>query len=310
MNAVGASILAFLVFLVLFAPRRWALLAMMAGVLYLTQGQAIHVLGLNLTSMRFLELAGFIRIMVRGEFSFSSLNGIDKAFILVYVYTTFVFVLRSQLGQGTSMDITQVSTMDKIGSMVDAALCYFIFRGLIKSIEDWVWFLHSFVILLVPYVVLVSVERLMGQNPFALVGGIPVFVDLDRIRCVGSFRHPSLLGTLGASFLPLYIGLAFTKNGRIRAFAGIGLCLGIVFLSGSSGPLSFAVVVVAGWLLWTMRAKTRVVRRVIVGMLVLLALVMYANDNSQLWWLPEKLGLNFWFWRRRLASVLSDGRSL
>lgn len=307
MNAVGASILAFLVFLVLFAPRRWALLAMMAGVLYLTQGQAIHVFGLNLVSTRFLELAGFIRVMVRGEFSFSSLNRIDKGFILVYVYTTFVFLLRSHLGQGTSTDITQVSIMDKIGLMVDAMLCYFTFRGLIQSVEDLIWFLRFFVILLIPYVALLSIERLTRQNPFALLGGLPVFLDSFRIRCVGSFRHPSLLGTFGASFLPLYIGLALTNHNRIRAFWGIGLCLGVVFLSGSSGPLSFAILVIAGWLLWTMRTKMFIVRRWIVGILVLSALVMYARDSSQLWWLPEKVGRIFGFggdgWHR---SYLMD----
>ena len=309
MNAIGTSLLALLVLLVLLAPRRWALLGMMAGVLFLTQGQAIHVLGLNLNSMRFLELAGFIRVMVRREFLFSSLNGIDRAFILVYVYTTFVFLLRSNLGQSTSMDITQVSTMDKIGSMVDAVLCYFTFRGLIESMEDWVWFLRSFVILLVPYVALVSVERLTHQNPFALVGGIPVFVDLDRIRCVGSFKHPSLLGTLGASFLPLYIGLAFTKNNCIRAFVGIGLCLAIVLFSNSGGPVGFAALTVTAWLLWIMRTKMFIVRRLIVVLLVLLDLFMKAS----LWYLPDKFSLIFggdgWH-RSRLMEVAFNDISL
>lgn len=288
MNAIGASVLTLLVLVVFLAPRRWALLGMMAGVLYLTQGQAIDVLGLHLYPVRILELAGFIRVMARREFSFSRMNGIDKALILAYGYTAIVFLLRTAMGGGTSSDIGQVSTMDKVGILVDAGLCYFAFRGLVGTVGEFVWFLRSFVVLLVPYVVLLSIERLTGQNPFAIVGGLAqTWVGGDRIRCFGSFRHPSLLGTFGASLLPLYIGLAFSKNNRFPALAGIGLCLAIVFLSNSGGPASVAAVGVVAWLLWPLRKKMFVVRRAIFGALILLALFM----KAPLWYLPDKMSL-------------------
>ena len=61
MNFIGTGILVPLLGLVLFAPRRWALLAMLGGALYLPQQQVIELLGLNLTAVRLLELAGFTR---------------------------------------------------------------------------------------------------------------------------------------------------------------------------------------------------------------------------------------------------------
>lgn len=290
MNAIGASVVAVLVFVVFFAPRRWALLGMMASVLYLTKGEVVDVVGFNIYPVRLLEVVGFIRVVVRREFSYSRINGMDKALLLAYAYTMLVFVLRSSLDQGPATDITQVSTADKIGVFVDAMFCYVIFRALIESIGEFVWFLRGFVILLCPYVLLVSAERITGHNPFAAVGGLPdIWISGGRIRCSGSFTHPSLLGTFGASFLPLYIGLALTKNNRLPAFIGIGLCLGIVFLSNSGGPLIVVAVGVLAWLLWTVRTRMLTVRLVIAGAFVSLALFM----KAPLWYLPDKLSSIF-----------------
>ncbi len=87
MNGIGATILAVLIGVVLVAPRRWAVLGMIAGVLYLTQIQAVNLLALNVFAIRFLEVAGFIRVMSRREYSFSRLNQLDKSLIALYIFT-------------------------------------------------------------------------------------------------------------------------------------------------------------------------------------------------------------------------------
>jgi hypothetical protein len=167
-------------------------------------------------------------------------------------------------------------------------LCYFTFRGMIGSVEDLRWFLRAFVIMLIPYFVLVSIQWLTLSNPFVIVAGSEYENFMFRNgkpRCIGSFRHPDLLGTLGASFLPLYIGLAFAKKDRIRALVGIGLCLGIVYLTNSGGPVSAVAVAIVGWLLWPVRTKTSLVRRTIVASLLVVALVM----KAPIWYLPAKV---------------------
>ena len=267
MNSIGVSIVTLLGAVVLFAPRRSALVGMMGGVLYLTEQQAIDVLGLNVTAIRLLEVMGIARVMVRREFSMSNVNGIDRALLMFYGYTTLVFLIRSSVGQA-----------ETVGSMVDATFLYFTFRGFIRNIDELKWFLRVFVIVLAPYVALLSVEMLTRANPFGLLGARTWNFELrsGRIRCMGSFRHPALLGTLGASLLPLYIGLFLTKRNRIRAFGGISLCLGVVVLSNSGGPLSGAAMGVVGWLFWIARTKMFIVRRILVGTFVFLALVMKA----------------------------------
>jgi hypothetical protein len=275
MNPIGISILLLLIFAVLVVPRRWALLAMMAGVLYLTQAQQVDIFGFNLYAIRFLELAGFIRVLLRRELSFSELNKIDRTLLFFYCYVAIVYSLRSTEGQ-----------VNVIGLSVDAFLCYFTFRGLIVGLEDFRWFLKAFFLLLAPYAALVFIESLTQHNMFSFIGGgIGGWQRGDRFRAVGTFRNPDLLGALGASFLPLYIGLACIKTERKLACLGIGLCLIIVWASNSGGPIGAAGMGLVGWILWRERTRMRRVRWWLVGGLVLLALVM----KAPVWYLLDRV---------------------
>ena len=276
MNPVGASILLVLVLAVLSAPRRWAGLGILAGVLYLTQYQAVNIAGFNVFAVRFLELAGFLRVLARHEFSFSKMNRTDHALLLLYCFTTIVFCLRS------ADDKAYV-----IGQGVDAFLCYFTFRGLIGDMADFRWFLRSFLFLLGPYALMILFESLTHRNAFAYVGaGGIAWMRGDRFRCVGSFRNPDLLGSLGASFLPLYIGMACIKPQRRLACVGIVLCLLIVWASNSGGPLCATAVGFIGWGFWRLRTQMRKVRWAMAAAIAALAMVM----KAPIWYLLDRLG--------------------
>jgi hypothetical protein len=276
MNPIAALILVILVFVVLVASRRVALLGMMAGVLYLTEAQQVSVLGFNFFAMRFIELAGFIRVMSRREFSFHRLNKLDRAVIWLYVYTTVVFLMRSKDGVAF-----------QIGAALDALLCYFTFRGLMSDVEEFKGFLRGFLILLTPFAALVLIESITRHNPFSILGGSVDYAWLreGRIRCQGSFRHPSLMGTLGAVFFPLYVGLFFSSAERRRAVWGIVCCLIIVWASDSGGPLSATAAAVVGWIFWKIRTKMRRVRWAIVGFIALAAMMM----KAPVWYLLARM---------------------
>ena len=276
MNSIGATILVGLGAVILLAPRKWALLALMAGVLYLTEQQAIEVLEINLTALRFLEVAGLARVFWRSESPIEGLNRLDRAVLLAYGYATAVFLVRSDTGYA-----------QMLGWMVDSTFCYFIFRAWLQRIEDLVWFLRAFVLLLVPYVGLLIVEMYARENPFSILGAETWSNELraGRIRCMGSFKHPSLLGTLGVALLPLYIALVLTNRKLTPAWAGIVLCVGIILLSNSGGPVAAALIGIAGWLLWVARTKMFVVRRIICGILLMLALAM----EAPIWYIPARI---------------------
>ena len=281
MNTLGACILLVLIVTVFIAPRRWALMGMVTGILYLTQAQRIDVIGFNFYAVRFIELAGFVRVMMRKEFAFSRLNRIDFILVVLYICTVIVFVLRSNEDQAYV-----------IGMAVDALLSYFAFRGLIGNVEDFKWFMHAFIILLVPYVALVMIETLTSNNLFSYIGGVELIKAGDtwfragRLRATGSFGHPSLMGTMGGTFLPLYIGLWFTRKERRFASIGIGLCLAIVWASNSGGPATCVMVSILGWSLWKLRARMRWVRRCLACCLVLLAIMM----KAPIWYLLARIG--------------------
>jgi len=134
---------------------------------------------------------------------------------------------------------------------------------------------------------LILFESVTRHNPFSFMGGVVYgdWVREGRLRCQGSFRHASLLGTLGASFFPLYIGLACSRVNRKLAFIAIGLCLLIVWASNSGGPANCIAIGFVGWVLWPFRTKMRLLRRMIIAGTVLLALVM----KAPIWYLPAKV---------------------
>ncbi len=285
MSLLGGAVLALLLGLVCLAQRPTAALALLAGTLYLTQGEVLE-LGVHLYPQRLLGLAACLRVLARGEFPAGGLNRIDRALVLAYGATTAVFLLRSAFGQATDASIAQASALDKVGILADVLLGYFACRGLVAGLDGFIGFLRGFALLLAPYVASLAVEWASGHNPLALVGGMPdLWVDGNRLRCWGSFRHPSLLGTLGASFFPVYVGLALVPGQRAAGLGGAALCLAVVFFSGSGGPASFVGVGLLGWLLWNIRAHMVWARRALLAALALLALIM----KKPLWYLPDKL---------------------
>jgi hypothetical protein len=280
MNTLGIGILAVVLMTVLFAPKRWALLGMAAGILYLTQAIQIEIGGLNLYAVRFVEVAAFIRVVARREFSFATMNRLDRVLVVLYVYTVGVFLLRS--------NEDQVYT---IGIGVDALLSYFAFRGFLSDDLDFHWFLRALTILLIPYAALVTIETITTNNPFASIGGVELnragdrwFRD-GRMRATGSFGHPSLMGTLGGTFLPLYIGVWLANKNRVAASLGIATCMTIVWASNSGGPATCVAATMMGWGLWTMRSNMRWVRRGSVVFIGLLALSM----KAPIWYLLSRI---------------------
>jgi hypothetical protein len=275
MNAVSGPILVVLLVVVCFAPRRWALLAMMAGVFFLTQGHSVDVAGVNLYPIRFLEAAAFGRVLVRRELAWSQLNQIDVTLLLLYNYAALVWILRSP-------EITG----QQLASALDPTICYLALRALVGTLDDLGWFLNAFVVLLVPFTVLVFVERLTAHSAFTIVGApFELYLRNGVARCQGTFRHAILLGSVAAAFLSLYIGLWLGGTRRAAALLGGVLCLSLVVLSNSGGPLTSAAAVFVGWSIWPLRNRMTLVRGSILVVLLLLLVFM----RAPIWYLPFKI---------------------
>lgn len=275
MNAIGYGTLAILLTLVLGGSRRWAMVGLLGGVLYMTLGQWLNVAGLNLYPMRVLMLAAMMRTLIRKEWTPSSMNELDWAMLVTFGYRTAVFLLH---GNG--------APTIGIGVATDVLLSYFAARGLLTSLKDLTWMLKALAILLLPYVALLYVESKTGVNPFTLIGGIADHAWRgDRPRCLGGFGHASLMGTFAAGFLPLYFALSFSPVTRGWGLLGGSLCLAIVYFANSGGPITGAMLAVAGWGLWLVRRRMALVRS---GILIAL-IGVGATMNAPLWYLPAKM---------------------
>ena len=248
----------------------------MCGVLFLTQGQAIDIGGITVYATRLLMLVGFLRTVWRRELAHVRWNDLDTMFVVAYGYTASVY-----LANGNGPPLMEV------GKFVDYLLAYFSFRALIEDAETFQWFLKQFAVALGFYAILVSVEMFTERNPFSIMGGVAEKWDFrgGRLRCMGSFRHPSLLGTLGASFFPLYVWLTFSPSTRFRAYLGMAACVAIVYMSNSGGPLTALAVAVIAWLFWPFRKSMRTVRYMMLVSFLLVIVLM----KAPLWYLPAKV---------------------
>ncbi len=274
MNALVAGILAILSFGVVCLPRRLALLSMLVGTIFLGQGVAFQLGGLNLFPSRILGLLCCVRVIAKKEFTFSRLAGFDR---LVFALYAFVAVV-SSLAQDERLVI--------VARSVDALLYYVVFRGLVRNLQEMRELLTGLIFLLIPYVSLLAVESVTGNNPFVVVGGgVSHWVRGGATRCFGSFRHPSLLGSLGATFFPLYVGLAWERGRRRQALLGAASCVLIVGFAHSGGPLGALAMGVAGWCTWRLRHRMQAVRRWIVAGVIVLALVM----EAPIWYLIARV---------------------
>src|SRR3972149_7620991 len=117
MNPLLGQITLVLLFTVLFLPRRWAALGVVSGVIYVTQGDFLLLGGINFSSIRLIILAGFIRIIVRKEFSFTKLNKVDTSLLIFSSVYLIAFVLRSQLNPSS-----QSGLMYRFGQFCDGLL--------------------------------------------------------------------------------------------------------------------------------------------------------------------------------------------
>jgi hypothetical protein len=246
-----------------------------AGLFFLTQGHFIQLAGVELTPIRFLEMGGFARVVIRGELARCGLNRLDGTVLLAYNYTAAIWLLRSA-----------EATFRPISFAVDATLLYLTFRALVGSLEDLAWFLRAFAVLLIPFTALVLVERLTGESPFTIVGATGDLMFRSGVpRCQGSFRHAILLGSVAAAFLSLYAGLFLGTRHRTVASLGCVLCLALVVLSNSGGPLTSAFAAAVGWSAWVAQRQMARVRIAMVGIVIVLLFVM----KDPIWYLPFKI---------------------
>jgi hypothetical protein len=268
-NAPGLIFTIVMGILLVVLPRKYALLPIIALTCYMTMGMRVMVGNLNFTMLRILMLFGWARLVFRGEMKGFRLNTLDKVLII----WSFVGLIAYTILWGSSDAFKY-----KLGSAYNNLGFYFMFRFLIRDMEELLQGIKLYALLVVPLAGFMIVEKMTGHDSFSIFGGVPpeTYIREGTLRCQGPFAHPILAGTFGATLMPLFVGLWQQKKNRLIAFGGMVAAAIITMTSASSGPLLACILGLVAIAAWPLRLKMRKIRWGIVACLAALQLVMKA----------------------------------
>jgi hypothetical protein len=263
--------------LMVLLPRKYALLPVVLLVCYMTMGMRIMIGELNFTMLRILLAFGILRVGLRQEFHSFRLNVVDKCVIAWVVSSIVTFALLWQ---------TLAAFKNKLGFAYTALGFYFLFRCLVRGLEDMRRAVKFVAIFIVPLACLMGLEKFTGANPFSIFGGVqPLTLVRGGVRrCEGPFAHPILAGTFAATLLPFFIAL-WWQHTRLLAAIGIIAAFAIILFAASSGPVLACAAGLGALCLWPFRRKLYVLRWTAGLGLAGLALVM----NAPVWFVIAKL---------------------
>lgn len=225
-------------------PRKWAPAALLVGCTYMTLGQGIEIATIHLPVYRMMLLVGLIRVMLKGERIEGGFNTIDKLVLVWSFWSVFA---------GFFHDQERYSVIYFCGGVFNVTSIYFLIRIWCNDIEEVQSVIAVVAVILVPIAIEMLLEKATGKNLFSFLGGVPenVYVREGKLRAQGPFLHAILAGTVGATSIPLFIGLF----ARYRLIATLGIVAGVImtFASASSGPVMSLLAGSGALMLWRYR---------------------------------------------------------
>ena len=252
-NFLGFSFILLMGIILLFLPRRFALVAIIVVIYHITLGQVVVIADLNFSMMRIIILIGWVRLIIRKEFSSIKFNEIDIAIICWVISNMVMYNLLRQ---------TSTAFINRLGFAYDAIGIYFLFRFLIRDFSEISRSFKIFAIAIVPLTIAMLLEQLTRVNLFSVFGGVPLFDQVrgGHFRSQGPFISPILAGTFGATLIPLFVALWFKEQGKKFAIIGTLAATFITLAAASGGPVMSYIFGVIGLSMWPLRKHMRAVQ--------------------------------------------------
>jgi hypothetical protein len=279
--------------MLLIAPRRWAILPLIAGACYMTLGQGIDVGPLSFTVIRMLIAVGFCRVLIRRERIAWGIRGGDWLMIAWAAWAGASSIFHEPFS---------AALVFRLGLIYNACGIYFLSRILCTSIEDGVRTSRSIALLLIPVALTMVYEQVATYNLFSILGGVSEIPEVreGRLRASGPFAHSILAGTVGATCIPLMIGIWPYR--RVAATLGVLACVAMVVSSASSGPVLSSVFGIAALCAWRWRASVRLLRWLAIIAYLALEVVMKAPAYYLLSRIDLVGGSTGWYRARLIES--------
>jgi hypothetical protein len=265
----------FAVLLIVFLPRKYAIVPMTLMLFLIPPGQQLVVAGFHFYIFRILLLAGLTKLLVskfmsRSDVFVGGLNSIDQCFLwctLCQVLAAMILFLSAQV------------LFNQIAFVLDYLGGYFVLRFLLQDKEDIYRMIKCFAVVVLVLGTSMAIEHFKEVNLFGLIlGGVPSVPDFrdGKVRAQGTFMHEILAGSFGATLVPLFIQL--WKSGKAKMLAAIGVIGAsvVVWTSNSSTSLLAYVAGLLAIAFWPARKHMRMFRWGLVFGLFALQIVMKA----------------------------------
>jgi hypothetical protein len=270
-----AVILVLVGVLVLFLPRKYTIVPLLAASFLVPLEQTVVVGSVHFQFLRILIFLGWARLLPSVALSGTKLvseglNAIDKSVILCSLFGAIGFVLLWR---------ESAAVVNQLGQMYTTLGVYFMLRFYIRDQEDVERAIRTFAIVAVAIAVVMVREQITAHNVFAFLGGIRTTV-MQRgtgIRAMGPFEHPITAGVMGAVTFPLFLSLLLKGDkSRLTLLLGGVAAFAITLAAMSSTGLIAAVAALCSFCLWPLRNQMSLIRKGIVACLITLHMIMKA----------------------------------
>ena len=275
----GLCVLCAAIILILVLPRRYVVLSFLAAGLLLPFQLNVVVFSLNFMTYRLLLLAGWLRYLVRRDFVVPEWNMLDRVVLLWALANATAYVLL--WGEAGAV-------INKLGFLYNTLGAYFFLRLTIQDKDDVIRVIKLLAVATIVIAPLMLSERLTGNNLWSLLGARELSeLREGRVRAQGPFAHAIIAGTVGATLIPLFVGLwQYERRNRAIAILGIAAACVMVFSCSSSTPIMSIAAAIAALAMWPARKNLKAVRWGGIALLVALQLFM----KVPVWFLMSKAG--------------------
>jgi hypothetical protein len=267
MDTIVLIFIAVLTILVISLPRKYVLVVLFFATTYLGASAGIEMGAAHLPPIRILIIISLIREKLRGNIQIQW-NSLDKVFFIYSATLAIAYYLRVH---------TFVAFNFIMGLTIDVAGGYIIARICIRTMDDIVFFLKSYALLMIPFSMVMVFEQFTHFNLFSIVGApVTSYIRNERYRAQGTFG-PILSGTFGAIGAILSIPLLFSfEKPKLKYLVALLAGITITIAGATSGAIMALLYGLIALGLWYIRDKMSYIRIGLVLLLIFFSLIMKA----------------------------------
>jgi hypothetical protein len=272
LHPVVALALLVSIVLMLWRPRKYAIVPFFLCTFLVPRGQELLLAGAHFYVRFILVLIGFIRVVFDRFRIAGGFNVVDKIFIVWISYRVFAATITNWPGGIT----------EQLAFLLQAVCGYFLLRYLIQSEDDVLRAAKTLAVIALISGLCMLYEKHTNVNLFGTyLGGVQTAPEIRNgsARAQGPYGHSILAGCFGGTLVPLFVWL-WKMKAKVPAVAGIVGSTLMVLMANSSTPILAYVGGILSLLLWPVRRKMKVIRWGIVVTIVGFAIAM----NAPVWY--------------------------